>query len=256
MCLRFVRHQLRQDAREPDRLRAEILPHRRPVPCVEDEVEDGEHGAHPLRQEVVWRHAKRDARVADLSLRAHETLRHRRLRNEERAGDLRRGQACERAQRQCDLRVHCQRGVAASEHQAEPFVRDHAHVVFLLGRQLREPGEQFRLPLERALASDPVASRREDPGAGIRGLAVAGPAGDRGRERILEGVLGEVEITEDVREDRERASPLLAEQRLDYACLASTGICMIGRTSIFPNRADGIFAAQCSASSSDSTSTR
>ena len=60
----------------------------RRIPLVEDEVDDGEHGREPLGQEVVRRHAERDAGRADLPLRPHEPLRHRLLADEERSRDL------------------------------------------------------------------------------------------------------------------------------------------------------------------------
>src|SRR5207302_10497478 len=87
--------------------------------------------------------------------------------------------------------------------------------------------------------------------------AVAFPALERDRERVLESVLGEIEVAEDAREDRKRASPLLLEDRLDYwRASTSAGSCTTGRTSIVPPRADGIFAAHSIASSSDSASMR
>ena len=73
------------------------------------------------------------------------------------------------------------------------------------------------------------------------------------RERVLEGVLGEVEVAEDADEDRQAATPLLPEDGLDYSGLAAAGTCIVGRTSTLPS-ATGIFDAQSSASSIDSTS--
>jgi hypothetical protein len=122
-------------------------------------------------------------------------------------------------------------------------------------------GEELGLPLERTAAPDlihgSVAGGREDPGAGILGGAFAGPASEGRRECILEGVLGELEVAEDADEDRQAATPLLPEDGLDYAGLASAGICMIGRTSTLPGgTAAGIFDAHSIASSIDSTSIR
>ncbi len=64
----------------------------------------------------------------DLALRAHEPLRHRRLRDEERARDLVGRQAAERAQRQRDLRVERERRMAAGEDELEPLVGEHGLV--------------------------------------------------------------------------------------------------------------------------------
>src|SRR4051812_26462557 len=128
--------------------------------------------------------------------------------------------------------------MAAGEDHAEALVRDRVHVLLLVRRQLGEPGQQLRLARERLFAADAVdravARRGEDPGTGIRRCPVTGPARDRGRERLLQRVLGDVEIAEDARQDRERPSPLLAEDRLDYGCIASCGIGNTGRTSTAP----------------------
>ena len=102
--LGLVRHQRDERAGEPDRLRAQLDPHElgargRGVALVEQQVENGEHGARSFRQRVRRRDAIRDARVADLVLGAHEALRHRGLGHEEGACDLGRGQSDERSQR-------------------------------------------------------------------------------------------------------------------------------------------------------------
>jgi hypothetical protein len=84
-----------------------------------------------------------------------------------------------------------------------------------------------------------------------------GPAFERDRERVLDRVLGTVEIAEGPGQVRERASPLLPEDALDglYAPTSASRI-TTGRTSTAPWRADGIFAAQVAASSSESASIR
>ena len=130
-------------------------PRARRVALVEDEVEDGEHRAQPLRQQVVGRDAEGDAGVADLPLRADEPLRHRRLGDEERVRDLRRRQAGDLPQRQRDPRLGGERRVAAGEDEREAVVGDRAHVV-LLGRQRLEPRQQLGLAGEGLLAPDPV----------------------------------------------------------------------------------------------------
>ena len=110
--------------------------------------------------------------------------------------------------------------MAAGEHQLEPFVRDGIHVGLFVRGQGLQPRQQLGLPLEGAFTSDAVdravAGCRQDPAAGIRRLAVALPPLERNRERVLERVLGEIEVAENAREDRERASPLLLEDGLDY----------------------------------------
>jgi hypothetical protein len=139
---------------------------------------------------VVGRHAERDARLADLALRADEPLRHRRLWNEERPGDLIRRQPAERAQRQRHLCFRRKCRMAAREDQAQPFVGD--HVVLRLA--FVERFEQLGLRQEGLVAADSVdctvPSRRHHPGAGVDGGAVARPALERGRKGLLHRVLG------------------------------------------------------------------
>ena len=92
----------------------------------------------------------------------------------------------------------------------------------------------------------PVAGRRRDPGAGVVGDAVGGPALQRDRERLLHGLLGEVEVAEDADERRDRPSRLAPEQAVDDLVLAVvradlvlTSVSMIGRTSMEPSSAPG-----------------
>ena len=112
-------------------------------------------------------HHVRDARVANLPLRPHQPLRHRRRRDEERARDLVGVEPAERAERQRDLRVERQRRVAAGEDQAKAIVRDLAGVVVGL---LDGPVEPRRARARRA--PPPIA-----PGAGCGRWPCAAPSG-------------------------------------------------------------------------------
>jgi hypothetical protein len=111
--------------------------------------------------------------------------------------------------------------------------------VALRGRQLLEPRQQLGLAVEVAVAADAVdravASRRDDPGPGVGRDAVARPTLERDRERVLDRVLGPVEIAEDTGQVRKRASPLLPEDALDglYAPTSASRI-TTGRTSTTP----------------------
>ena len=188
------------------------------VALVEHEVEDGKHRAQALREQVVGRDAERDPGAADLPLRADEALRHRRLCDEERMCDLGGREAADLAECQRDSAVRGERRMAAREDEREPLVGDRAHVV-LLGRQLLQPPDELGLPLEDLLATDPVdravAGSRDDPGSRSTRQSLARPALERGRERVLHGVLGELEVAEDAREDAHGTAPLLPEDALD-----------------------------------------
>jgi hypothetical protein len=229
----------------------------RGVALVEDQVDRREHRREPLRQQVVGRNAERDRGGADLLLRPDQPLRHRSLRGEERARDLLSREAAEHPQRQRDLGVDRERRMAAGERQRQSLVGNRALVhVVLLARRRHEPCRLRELLGPDALAAQPVdrtiPRRRDDPGERARRDAVPWPPLERGGERVLDGVLGEIEVPERADQDRDGAAPLLAEGGLGAQAPRST----IGRTSIVPSRADGIFAANSRASSSEAASIR
>ena len=152
--------------------------------------------------------------------------------------------------------------MTACEDQAEALVGNGRLLVHLVvRRRALEPRQQLGLPLQGPLAAEPVdrpvARGGHEPGSGICRDAVPRPALERDRNRLLKGVLGEVEVAEDADQGREDASVLLAKELLErrYALTWASRI-TIGRTSTWPKRADGIFAAHSIASSSDSVSTR
>ena len=253
--LRLVGHEQDEHLREPDRLLAEIGARRRPVALVEDQVQDREHRAEALRQQVIGRDAERNPRGADLPLGAHEALGHRRLRDEEGARDLLGAEPTQRAESQRHLRLGRERRMAAREDQAQPLVGNGVCLLRLRGLEGRE---QLGLARERPLPPDPVdrpvSCRRQQPCPGVRRGAVAGPALQGRSEGLLHRVLGELHVAERAGEDRERAPPLLAEDGFDYEPSSSKTI--TGLTSTEPWRAPGIFAAQPIASSSESASIR
>ena len=201
---------------------------------------------------MVGRHAERDAGVPDLPLRADEPLGHRRLGDEKRAGDLGRAEAAERPQRERDLRVDGERGMAAREHELEPLVGEGGLVHGVL-HSLGHP-EQVGLRGQRAIAADavegPVARGRDEPRAGTGGDPVSRPALCGDRERLLRGFLGEIEVAEEADECGEDVSPLRAEDLVEVGYHSTTG-----RTSMAPpSRAAGIRAASSIAASRSSAS--
>jgi hypothetical protein len=130
--LRLVGHQPGERAAEPDRLAGELAA--AAVPLVEDQVHDREHRGETVGQQVVGRDAERDPGGLDLPLRADEPLRHRRLGDEEGAGDLVRRQPAERPQRERDLSLEREGWMAAGEDQLEALVGDRLLVHVVLPR--------------------------------------------------------------------------------------------------------------------------
>jgi hypothetical protein len=131
--------------------------------------------------------------------------------------------------------------MAAGEDQAQPVVVDAVigrveHVAVLLeqreGRELRPAHLQAGTAAEQI---DGLVTRgAHEPRAGVAGNAGARPARERGRERLLHHVLGEVEVAEEANQGREDASRLLAKDARDRVdgqgpCIGGTG-----RTSTAP----------------------
>src|SRR3954465_4298461 len=143
--------------------------------------------------------------------------------------------------------------MAAGEDELEALVGDDGIVHVVVGGLPHL--EQARLGGERALAAQPVdrpaAGGRQQPGARIGGRAVARPALRRDRERLLGGLLREVEVAEGADQGGEHARPLLAEDAFDQLDCST-----IGRTSTQPPmRTAGIRPATSSAPSRSSAST-
>src|SRR5207245_264500 len=156
-------------------------------------------------------------RVYDLPLCAHQPLRDRGFGDQERARDLRRGEADDASQRERDLRLARERGVAAREDKLEPLVGNvHVQLGGLGGSEggtapLNEC-ELLAIARVAAEAVDPVALRHdEEPGAGVARDPVPRPVLERADERVLDALLGDVEIAEGADERRGEPAGLLAE---------------------------------------------
>src|SRR5256712_8721334 len=157
-------------------------------------------------------------RVHDLPLCAHQPLRDRGLGDQERARDLRRGEADDASQRERDLRLARERGVAAREDELEPLVRD-VHVGGPRGLGGSEGGiapfnecELLAIARVTAEAVDPLALRHdEEPGAGVAPGPRLRPMLERADYRVLDALLGDVEVAEGADERRGEPAGLLAE---------------------------------------------
>jgi hypothetical protein len=116
--------------------------------------------------------------------------------------------------------------------------------------------EQLRLRGERAVAAEAVdrsvAPCRNEPRTRLGRYAVLRPALRGDRERLLSGILGQVEVAQKRDEARKDAAPLVTEDLLEQGYPS-----MIGRTSTAPPiRAAGIRAANAVAASRSPASSR
>ena len=216
---------------QPDRLGTQLLADqriagRRGVSLVEHEVDDSQHAVEPFGQQLGRRHAIGDPGVTDLALGTDQSLGQRRLGDEERPGDLGSRQAAEGAQRQGHARLEGERRVTAGEDQAQPVIGD-LHLVL---RRARLQGPQLafegRLPDQGLglLGQPPPASqsidgavprRGRDPRARVGRDATLRPCLERADERVLDGLLGKVEVARHPDQRRDRPALLLAEQAID-----------------------------------------
>src|SRR5262245_26571014 len=162
---------------------------------------------------------------------------------------------------------------------------EHGQRVVVVGNLVRRrllPGDELLAvpprPLAPPLVDQPPGRRLHEPAARLHGHAVQGPARRRGEQRLLDGVLGRVEVAVPAHEDAEDLRRQLAQQVLDtrrdvqrspaavsrYSCISSVSLmrssitrrtwtgCWVGTPS-GPGTADSR-AAISSARSSDSTS--
>ena len=223
------RHQPAQHPAQPDRLRRQPLPDqvragRGRVALVEQQVEHAEHARQAVRQQVRGRHPVGDPGAGDLLLGPDQPLGHGRLAGQERPGDLRCGQAGQRAQRQRDPGLERQRRVAAGEHQPQPVVRNPAVVGLHLERRTRirlnrQRGDLAELGRPDRPAAQhvdgPVAGRRGQPGPRPPRNAVTRPALQGRGERVLGALLGQVPVAGDPDERGHHPAPLFPERGVD-----------------------------------------
>jgi hypothetical protein len=142
--------------------------------------------------------------------------------------------------------------MAAGEEQLEALIGNDGllHLVLSGLRHLEQPG----LLGERAVAANPVdravAGRGHQPATRVVRCAIARPALGGDRERVLSGLLGEVEVAEEADQVGEDTPPLVAEDLLEDRYDSFSG-----RTSTAPpSRAAGMRDASSIAASRSSAS--
>ena len=214
--LGLVGHQLGERPPEPDRLGREIAA--AAVALVEDQVDDREHGREPVGQQVVGRHPERDPGGLDLPLGAHEPLRHRRLGRRGTRGRSRRSSSPPSVR---SVSATCASIASAGWQQVKiSSSRSSGNVVSSIVSSTASGTSSSRVfaASVRSRRIRLIARLRAvviSHAPGLSGIAVARPALGGDRERLLRGLLGEVEVAEEADQGSEDAAPLLAEDLLE-----------------------------------------
>ena len=235
---------------------------RRPVgPGVVGQVEDGQDRPEALGQFRLTRDPIRDVGGLDLVLGPDESLGHRRFGDQEGPGHLGRGQATEQPQRQGDLRLGRERRVAAREDQAESVVLHGPGLLSCrLVRELDHLPEEFATArLAAEVIDGSISGGRRDPATGVRRQAVGGPLPQGEGERLLDRVLGEIDVAEDPDQGGHRPTGLLAEDPADQRVIDDgqdqpPAVSTNGQTSIGDEISLVTFVAQPSAASRSAAS--
>jgi hypothetical protein len=92
-------------------------------------------------------------------------------------------------------------------------------VVLFRHGELRKARQELGLPCEGALSPEAVdravAGGREDPGGRVLRASALRPPLERRGERVLDGVLGPLEVAQETSEDGDGTTPFVAEDALD-----------------------------------------
>ncbi len=220
--------QLDDEPAKTDRLGREIgtcqrVAGRGRIAFVEDQVDDAQHARQPRAELGALRAPCREsAGGTDLRLGADDSLRQRRRRQQEGARDLLGRQARDLAQREGDLGVGRERRVAAREDQAQRVVGDLLAFVparGAVGNRFDSRRDVAVDRLEAGAAADAVdrleAAGGDQPRHRVGGNAVARPLLDRGLERVLHRLFGEVEVAEQADQRRQHLARVAPEQGRD-----------------------------------------
>jgi len=195
-CLGLPGQERGDEPGEQDGLLAEVDadpvgPRGRGMALGEDQVDDAEHAREALGHALGGRDGERHAAVAQLALGPGQPLGQRALRDEERAGDLRRPEARDGAQGQRHLGVDRERGMTAREEELELRVGQAVGRAFVCDLAL-DRVEDVRVEQDLAPASRGPrrpARHHGQPGARAGGNTASRPGLQCGDEGVLDGVL-------------------------------------------------------------------
>jgi hypothetical protein len=172
--------------------------------------------------------------------------------SQERLRDLRRGQTADRAQRERDLRGRGQAGMAAERQQDQRVIPQPLGVGRGREQFLRQGPRGDRLfslpagPFAAELVGHPAGGDRDQPPRGAVGHPARGPLRRGGQQRLLDRVLGGLEVAEMPHQRGEDLRRQPAQQVLDVVAgvhISWPDTSMIGCTSTAANRASGMHAA-------------
>ncbi len=175
------------------------------IALVEDEVQRRQQHVESFTE--LGGHRQGDLRVTNLALGAHDSLRQGRLGNEERTADLAHGQSGDQLQGQRHLCVAIERRVTAQQHQPKTFVGvgvvmgviDQTSTSFAVVDRFEFVGGTLDDPTVATRRPDPVDRTAprcgHQPAAGIRRHSVTRPGASCVGERIVDGIVGKIEIS-------------------------------------------------------------
>jgi len=195
------------------------------VALVEQQVERGEHTVEPGREVLALGNLEGDAGLVDALLGARQLFLDGRLAAEEGAGDLGGAETADHLQREDDLRVRRDGGMATDEQQAQRVVADRVGGLPRDGRArdgLLVVGDDGRfLAGGHALATEVVLGEihghLRDPRGGIGRHAAHGPGAQRAQHGLLDHILGERQVVdaEQAEQGAVQAAGLVPEEVLD-----------------------------------------
>jgi hypothetical protein len=189
----------------------------------EDEIEDAQHSGQPVADFIGRWAAEGNPGLEDPLLGTDDPLLHRRGLDEEPGGHLGGGQPREEAQDEHDAFVLAQSRVGAGEEQSEALVgqirgihllAEALRVIVVVARsQLVLDAQAGEVPGAHVIGADEidgaVLRRGHQPRLWAFGHSPARPCLDRAQHGVVEGLLGEVEVTEPGDQRREQPPVVL-----------------------------------------------
>ena len=193
------------------------------IALVENQIDHRRDRGEPLGALHRAGGLERHVGLGNAGLRAGDALLHRRLGDQERARDLFNGQAGDDAQRDRDLLGRRQLGMAADEQQPQNVIAV-MRTVEAFGQRILgvvEIGDRLVLGQRLLLAASPdivdrdIAPDHDQPRRGIARRAVLRPAFQRAQGRVLERLLGGVEIAEIAQQRADRLGTRRGQRGID-----------------------------------------